>query len=105
MTADQQLTNIQVKATVSLRCILQCACINPDLLLYLPCQVMPNQPCRGVEVWENGRCGGEKAWDAAFKRWTDDGGKAKDYFGFVMAVNSMRRRTRSQVRHRAGPAV
>jgi hypothetical protein len=58
---------------------------------------MPNQPCRGVEAWENARCGGEKAWDAAFERWKADGGNPKSYFGYVMAVNSMRRRTMHQV--------
>lgn len=64
----------------------------------LPCQVMPNQPCRGVEVWESPRCGGEKAWDAALKAYTDATGNPKDYFKYVIAVNSMRKRTRQQVR-------
>jgi hypothetical protein len=59
-------------------------------------QVMPSQPCRGVEAWQNDRCGGEAAWDAAFKRWTSDGGSAKSYFGFVLAVNSMEKRTQHQ---------
>ncbi|WIA09807.1 hypothetical protein OEZ85_009182 [Tetradesmus obliquus] len=58
---------------------------------------MPNQPCSGVEVWQRGRCGGEAAWDASLKRYTDAGGKVADYFGYVVSVNSMEKRSQHQV--------
>uniref|UniRef100_A0A383W8N9 Uncharacterized protein n=1 Tax=Tetradesmus obliquus TaxID=3088 RepID=A0A383W8N9_TETOB len=64
--------------------------------------VMPNQPCRGIEVWQNRRCGGETAWDASLKRYTDAGGKVADYFGYVVSVNSMEKRTQHQLHMHVG---
>lgn len=64
--------------------------------------VMPDQPCRGVESWESARCGKEAAWDAAFEYYKEKKGNPKSYFGYVIAVNSMRRRTQHQLHLHVG---
>lgn len=66
-----------------------------------PCrhlQVLPTQPCRGVEDWYRPNCGGvtEPIWTFAFKEMLNDVNKPRDKYG--LAINPTSRRGQHQVR-------
>ncbi|WIA23072.1 hypothetical protein OEZ85_001417 [Tetradesmus obliquus] len=64
--------------------------------------LMPNKPCRGVEVWQDAFCGDEQIWDVALALYTANKGDPTKYFDYVFAVNSMRKRTQHQLHMHVG---